>query len=69
MTREICKKDDTMFAAAGVYDSHYVTKLVDNYLSHSSILELLNNMFYDGELQTTAPLTVSHAFATWEHLI
>lgn len=33
------------------YDSNVLTKLVLNYRSHPAILEVSNNLFYDGELK------------------
>uniref|UniRef100_A0A671PWL6 RNA helicase n=1 Tax=Sinocyclocheilus anshuiensis TaxID=1608454 RepID=A0A671PWL6_9TELE len=50
------------------YDSRYVTKLLQNYRSHPSILKIPNELFYDGELVACAEKIISCQYCTWEHL-
>uniref|UniRef100_A0A672P708 RNA helicase n=1 Tax=Sinocyclocheilus grahami TaxID=75366 RepID=A0A672P708_SINGR len=50
------------------YDSRYVTKLLQNYRSHPSILKIPNELFYDGELVACADKIISCQYCTWEHL-
>uniref|UniRef100_A0A8C1M2L5 RNA helicase n=1 Tax=Cyprinus carpio TaxID=7962 RepID=A0A8C1M2L5_CYPCA len=50
------------------YDNRYVTKLLQNYRSHPSILKIPNEMFYDGELVACADEMISHQYCMWEHL-
>uniref|UniRef100_A0A3B4AA05 RNA helicase n=1 Tax=Periophthalmus magnuspinnatus TaxID=409849 RepID=A0A3B4AA05_9GOBI len=38
----------------GVFDNRFVTKLLRNYRSHPAILQIPNELFYDGELQAYA---------------
>ncbi|XP_024941215.1 putative helicase MOV-10 [Cephus cinctus] len=38
----------------GSYDSRYITKLLKNYRSHDSILQIPNKLFYEDELLTCA---------------
>ncbi|TRY87279.1 hypothetical protein DNTS_028207 [Danionella cerebrum] len=35
------------------YNNRYITKLLENYRSHPSILKVSNDMFYDGELKAS----------------
>uniref|UniRef100_A0A8C1NG14 RNA helicase n=1 Tax=Cyprinus carpio TaxID=7962 RepID=A0A8C1NG14_CYPCA len=50
------------------YDSRYVTKLLQNYRSHPSILKIPNELFYDGELVPCADEIISRQYCMWEHL-
>ncbi|XP_048065716.1 putative helicase mov-10-B.1 isoform X1 [Megalobrama amblycephala] len=50
------------------YDNRYVTKLLRNYRSHPSILEVPNELFYDGELLACADEISSNQYCNWEHL-
>ncbi|XP_051965391.1 putative helicase mov-10-B.1 isoform X2 [Xyrauchen texanus] len=50
------------------YDKRYVTKLLQNYRSHPSILKVPNELFYDGELVACADEISSSQYCTWEHL-
>ena len=50
------------------YDKRMITKLVHNYRSHPTILDLPNKAFYDGDLIAAAEVTRSHRFVDWEHL-
>ncbi|XP_051949735.1 putative helicase mov-10-B.2 isoform X2 [Xyrauchen texanus] len=50
------------------YDKRYVTKLLLNYRSHPSILQVPNELFYDGELISCANEINSNQYCTWEHL-
>ncbi|XP_067251046.1 putative helicase mov-10-B.2 isoform X2 [Chanodichthys erythropterus] len=59
---DLYKKDDVEF------DKRYVTKLLLNYRSHPSILEVPNELFYDGELKACANEISSNQYCNWEHL-
>ncbi|XP_017548981.2 putative helicase mov-10-B.2 [Pygocentrus nattereri] len=50
------------------FNTRYVTKLLRNYRSHRAILEIPNEMFYDGELQPYADEYSANFFCNWEHL-
>ena len=50
------------------YDKRMITKLIHNYRSHPTILDLPNKEFYDGDLIAAADITRSHRFVGWEHL-
>ena len=45
-----------------------VTKLVENYRNHSSILDLPSRLFYHGELEVRAPHALTHRFTGWDQL-
>ncbi|KAL5477389.1 hypothetical protein EMCRGX_G024183 [Ephydatia muelleri] len=68
MGREPYKRNTTAFAATGNYDSMVVTKLVENYRSHGTLLKLYSDQFYDGELMERADPRITHSFCNWEHL-
>lgn len=53
---------------ANVYNQKFVTKLLRNYRSHRSILEMPNKQFYDGELQEFADEMISCSYCRWDHL-
>lgn len=59
---ELYQKGDTGF------DNRYVTKLLQNYRSHPSILKVPNELFYDNELKACADEISSRQYCTWEHL-
>uniref|UniRef100_W5JXH6 RNA helicase n=1 Tax=Astyanax mexicanus TaxID=7994 RepID=W5JXH6_ASTMX len=50
------------------FNPRYVTKLLQNYRSHRSILKIPNEMFYDGELQARADEYSTSLYCNWEHL-
>ncbi|XP_033825188.1 putative helicase mov-10-B.1 [Periophthalmus magnuspinnatus] len=51
----------------GVFDNRFVTKLLRNYRSHPAILEIPNELFYDGELQACAD-EQRNFYCNWEYL-
>jgi helicase MOV-10 len=53
---------------SGEFDPRVLTKLVENYRSHPAILELPNEMFYDGELRVAANPITTHSHVAWKHL-
>ncbi|KAK3919161.1 Putative helicase mov-10-B.1 [Frankliniella fusca] len=57
------KKPDT-----NQYDSNVLTKLVLNYRSHPSILQVSNNLFYDGELEARGDTSITESFCSWKGL-
>jgi len=46
----------------------FITKLVDNYRSHPSLLKLPSDLFYDGELIPCANKDLVSQFCDWEYL-
>eukprot|EP00731_Ephydatia_muelleri_P035328 Em0114g12a len=68
MGRDMYKRDTTVFAATGNYDSMVVTKLVENYRSHGMLLRLYSDQFYDGELVERADHRITHSLCNWEYL-
>ncbi|XP_034552596.1 putative helicase mov-10-B.2 isoform X2 [Notolabrus celidotus] len=52
----------------GVFDNRFVTKLLLNYRSHPAILEVPNELFYDGELQVCADEMLRNSYCRWEYL-
>uniref|UniRef100_A0A6I8NIJ1 RNA helicase n=1 Tax=Ornithorhynchus anatinus TaxID=9258 RepID=A0A6I8NIJ1_ORNAN len=50
------------------YNSTLITKLLCNYRSHPSILEIPNRLFYQGELLPCADLMDRERFCRWEGL-
>lgn len=54
--------------STGHYNRQVVTKLLNNYRSHASILKEPNEMFYDSELKVCADPVYVTAFCNWEYL-
>ncbi|KAM7411859.1 hypothetical protein PAMA_021707 [Pampus argenteus] len=52
----------------GVFNNHFVTKLLRNYRSHPAILKIPNELFYDGELQVCANEILRNSYCRWEYL-
>lgn len=52
----------------GDYNPVIITKLLKNYRSHPSILELPNEMFYDDELETCADELTRESLCNWSRL-
>uniref|UniRef100_UPI00398EC233 putative helicase MOV-10 isoform X2 n=1 Tax=Pristiophorus japonicus TaxID=55135 RepID=UPI00398EC233 len=52
----------------GLYNEHFVTKLLRNYRSHPTILKTPNELFYDEELETHADPMISQSYCQWVHL-
>uniref|UniRef100_T1IYZ0 RNA helicase n=1 Tax=Strigamia maritima TaxID=126957 RepID=T1IYZ0_STRMM len=50
------------------FDPRYLTKLVRNYRSHKAILDLPNELFYDGELIACGDKMVVNSLCNWQHL-
>ncbi|KAI9530694.1 hypothetical protein NQZ68_000185 [Dissostichus eleginoides] len=52
----------------GEYDNRFVTKLLKNYRSHPAILEVPNELFYEGELLYCADEILRNCYCGWEYL-
>lgn len=52
----------------GEYNPKIITKLLKNYRSHPSILELPNEMFYDDELEACADRLKRESLCNWSRL-
>ncbi|XP_056278751.1 putative helicase mov-10-B.2 [Pseudoliparis swirei] len=50
------------------FNKCFVTKLLRNYRSHSAILKIPNELFYNGELQPYADIAICRLYCKWEHL-
>ncbi|CAI5494464.1 unnamed protein product [Closterium sp. Naga37s-1] len=50
------------------YNTSAITKLVKNYRSHPKILELPNEMFYEGELEACADEMARSSLCRWDEL-
>ncbi|GCB60273.1 hypothetical protein scyTo_0009148 [Scyliorhinus torazame] len=67
MTRPSYSRDET-FGTFGSYNPLLVTKLVNNYRSHSSLLDLPSRLFYHQELKMSSDQSVVNKFCNWEKL-
>ncbi|XP_069765517.1 RNA helicase Mov10l1 isoform X5 [Narcine bancroftii] len=67
MTQSLYSRDDA-FCAFGSYNPLLVTKLVNNYRSHSSLLHLPSKLFYHNELKMSMDQSVANTFCNWEKL-
>ncbi|XP_078090742.1 RNA helicase Mov10l1 [Mustelus asterias] len=67
MTRPSYSRDET-FGAFGSYKPLLVTKLVNNYRSHSSLLDLPSKLFYHQELTMCSDPAVVNKLCNWEKL-
>ncbi|XP_055623579.1 putative helicase mov-10-B.1 [Toxorhynchites rutilus septentrionalis] len=63
MDQEIYRKD-----TSGRYNALVITQLRDNYRSHGALLNLSNDMFYDGQLRATASEEVANWALGWDRL-
>ena len=54
LTCDLYKRRSAGPGAPSTYNSHYITKLVQNYRSHPDILKVPNELFYDNELVACA---------------
>ena len=50
----------------GKYNPNFVSKLINSFRSHPSILEVPNDCFYDGELRAMANQAKREMFCNWE---
>ena len=50
----------------GKYNPNFVSKLINSFRSHPSILEVPNHCFYDGELKAMADELERAKFCDWE---
>jgi len=50
------------------YDKRYITKLINNYRSHEKILEVPNQLFYDGELKAVGDEMKTNFLCQWAGL-
>ncbi|KAL1020483.1 hypothetical protein UPYG_G00000620 [Umbra pygmaea] len=51
-----------------MFNSRFVTKLLRNYRSHPSIIQVPNELFYEEELQVFANEMIRNSYCNWEHL-
>eukprot|EP00117_Sycon_ciliatum_P039642 scpid9001/ scgid29262/ Putative helicase Mov10l1; Cardiac helicase activated by MEF2 protein; Cardiac-specific RNA helicase; Moloney leukemia virus 10-like protein 1 len=66
--RPMYQRDETKFSDHGCYDPLLVTKLIQNYRCHPSILELFSRIFYHNELEPCADLQERNRFCGWSEL-
>uniref|UniRef100_A0A287AA59 RNA helicase n=1 Tax=Sus scrofa TaxID=9823 RepID=A0A287AA59_PIG len=50
------------------YNPQFITKLLRNYRSHPTILDIPNQLYYEGELQACADVVDRERFCRWEGL-
>ncbi|XP_064228773.1 helicase MOV-10 isoform X4 [Aotus nancymaae] len=50
------------------YDPQFITKLLRNYRSHPTILDIPNQLYYEGELQACADVVDRERFCRWAGL-
>ncbi|XP_022239290.1 RNA helicase Mov10l1-like isoform X1 [Limulus polyphemus] len=68
MDRPVYSRDEEKFADHGNYDPLIVTKLVNNYRSHSAILSLPSRLFYHNELVCCASKDQRKSLCYWDGL-
>lgn len=68
MSRSVYARDEGKFTNSGYYDPMLVTKLLYNYRSHSSLLQLPSELFYSNELQVKAEKQLTHSLCGWKSL-
>lgn len=68
MSRSLYARDETKFTNYGYYDPMLVTKLIYNYRSHPSLLQLPSELFYANELQVKAEKQLTHSLCGWKSL-
>ncbi len=60
--RQLYRRDEDVFRSHGGYDPLLVTRLVRNYRSHSSIIEIPSKLFYFSDLIPKAPKKITRRF-------
>ena len=68
ITRPLYCRDEHKFADHGCYDPLLVTKLINNYRSHPSLLSLPSAIFYDAELKEFGDKKITESLCEWEML-
>ncbi|XP_067126048.1 RNA helicase Mov10l1-like [Centruroides vittatus] len=68
MALPLYRRNPEKYREQGNYNPLLVTKLVDNYRSHSCIISLSSRIFYDSELVCSAPESLQNTFCNWEEL-
>eukprot|EP01119_Soliformovum_irregulare_P014645 TRINITY_DN4012_c0_g1_i1.p1 TRINITY_DN4012_c0_g1~~TRINITY_DN4012_c0_g1_i1.p1 ORF type:complete len:993 (-),score=355.42 TRINITY_DN4012_c0_g1_i1:67-3045(-) len=57
-----------IFRKFGNYNPAHITKLVENYRSHSQILKIPSDLFYNSELIASGDEMLTNMFLGWDHL-
>lgn len=60
---------DSKYQRNPKYDPNFVTQLVQNYRSHSAILQFSNENFYDSQLVAKCPPEVANVACGWDFLL
>ncbi|XP_048791082.1 RNA helicase Mov10l1 isoform X1 [Lagopus muta] len=68
ISRDMYLRDEDAFSADGSYNPLLITKLVNNYRSHSALLALPSKLFYNKELEVCADAAVVTSLLHWEKL-
>ncbi len=68
METDLYKRDEDKFSDHGSYDPLLVTKLVENYRSHPSLLHISSKLFYHNELQVSAGPEITECLVEWPPL-
>ena len=66
--RKLYARDESVFAKEGNYNPKVMTKLVDNYRSHFTLLTIPSRIFYNDELIACADGKLVDTFVNWQHL-
>lgn len=64
MRSEIYSKDPV----TNKYNTNLLSKLVKNFRSHPQIIQMSNDMFYDGDLIACASHNQSYSYVNWKEL-
>ncbi|XP_072200440.1 RNA helicase Mov10l1 [Excalfactoria chinensis] len=68
ISRNMYLRDEDAFSADGSYNPLLITKLINNYRSHSALLALPSKLFYHKELEVCADASVVTSLLYWEKL-
>ncbi|XP_031470723.1 RNA helicase Mov10l1 isoform X1 [Phasianus colchicus] len=68
ISRDMYLRDEDAFSADGSYNPLLITKLINNYRSHSALLALPSKLFYNKELKVCADASVVTSLLHWEKL-
>uniref|UniRef100_A0A803XQ40 RNA helicase n=1 Tax=Meleagris gallopavo TaxID=9103 RepID=A0A803XQ40_MELGA len=68
ISRDMYLRDEDAFSADGSYNPLLITKLINNYRSHSALLALPSKLFYNKELEVCADASVVTSLLHWEKL-
>ncbi|KAG1654294.1 putative helicase mov-10-B.1 [Nymphon striatum] len=68
LLERLMKNCDVYLPNDGKFNPYYVVKLLQNYRSHPSILQLPNRLFYKNELKACGDEVLINSLCNWTHL-